>query len=281
MSGPGRPPRHDRTRAAASADEAVRRTPARRVDGGAVQAVDETLAEETPVALLYNGTPHAVMMTTPADLADFAIGFSVSEGVVDTIADVAIVDLLAVDGGFAVHLRIPQAAADALDARARTLSGRTGCGLCGGATLDAAIRPVRRVAPTPAPAGWLRRFADLHAAQPLNARTGAVHAAAVIGADGALFVREDVGRHVAIDKAIGAALRAGAAPCALLVTSRASYEVVHKAAQVGIGHVAAISAPTAFAVSLAEEAGLTLVGFARGDRHTVYAGALAGEHASS
>ena len=255
-----------------NAADAFRTLAARRVDDDGTHAVDEALAEETPVALLYNGAPHAVMMATPADLEDFAIGFSISEGIVDAPADVALVDVVAGDAGISLHLRIPQAAADALDDRARALSGRTGCGLCGTSSLEAAIRPVRRVPAAAPPAGWWRRLADLEARQPLNARTGAVHAAAVLDAGGALIVREDVGRHVAIDKAIGAALRAGATPRALLVTSRASYEVVHKAAQAGIGHVAAISAPTALAVRLAGEAGLTLVGFARGDRRTVYAG---------
>lgn len=276
MSGVDRP-----SRVAPSAAEAFVTLAARRVDGDGTQAVDEPLAEETPVALLYNGASHAVMMATPADLEDFAVGFSVSEGIVDTAADVAIVDVLAVDAGISLQLRVPQAVADALETRARTLSGRTGCGLCGSESLAAAIRPVRRVPPAAAPAGWLQRFPDLQARQPLNARTGAVHAAAVLADGGELFVREDVGRHVAIDKAIGAALRAGATARALLVTSRASYEVVHKAAQAGIGHIAAISAPTAFAVRLAGEAGLTLVGFARGGRHTVYAGGLAGMPPSS
>jgi formate dehydrogenase accessory protein FdhD len=246
--------------------------PALRVEAGIARRVDEELAEETAIALVYNGAPHAVMMATPADLHDFAVGFSVGEGIVAAASDVAVVDVLVVDAGVSVQMCIPQAAFDALDERARTLSGRTGCGLCGTASLSAAIRPVRRVPPRPAPDGWLQGFAALQARQPLNARTGAVHAAAVLDAGGRLYVREDVGRHVAIDKAIGAACRAGVSPRALLVTSRASYEVVHKAAQAGIGHVAAISAPTAFAVRLAAEAGVQLVGFARDGRHTVYAG---------
>ena len=115
-------------------------------------------------------------------------------------------------------------------------------------------------------------FEELLASQPLNARTGALHAAGVLADDGSLYVREDVGRHNAIDKAVGAARQAGADPQALLVTSRASYEVVHKAAQAGIGLVAAISAPTALAIRLADEAGLALLGFARGGRYTLYAG---------
>jgi formate dehydrogenase accessory protein FdhD len=244
---------------------------AHRIDGCEETATDEHLAEETAIALLYNGTPHAVMMATPADLDDFGVGFTLAEGIVGDAGDVRIVDRLVTADGVSLQMHIPQVAADALEERGRTTTGRTGCGLCGTGTLAAAIRPVRRVPRREAPAGWLDRFAELQRLQPLNARTGAVHAAAVLDAAGGLHVREDIGRHCAIDKAIGAACRAGVEPVAMLVTSRASYEVVHKAAQVGIGHVAAISAPTAFAVRVADAAGIVLVGFAREGRHTVYA----------
>lgn len=246
---------------------------ARRIEAGVARDVLESLAEETPVALLYNGHPHAVMMATPLDLEDFALGFSVTEGIVGSAREVRVVDRVAGAQGISLHLHVPQAAFDALQSRGRSLTGRTGCGLCGSDTLAAAIRPVRRVQGRRAvPERLVMLFSELQARQPLNARTGAVHAAAVLDDNLHLHVREDVGRHNAIDKAIGAALRAGASPLELLVTSRASYEVVHKAATVGIGLVAAISAPTALAVKLAGEAGLTLVGFAREARHTLYAG---------
>lgn len=244
-----------------------------RIEDGTGREALECLAEETPVALLYNGLPHAVMMATPADLDDFAVGFSVSEGLVAAAGDVRIVDCVPGEVGVSLHMHVSQADFDALAGRGRSLAGRTGCGLCGSDTLANAVRPVRRVVGRPAVAEDLRAALDeLQANQPINARTGAVHAAAVRDALGRLHVREDVGRHNAIDKAIGAALRAGAAPCELFVTSRASYEVVHKAAAVGIGLVAAISAPTALAVQLAGEAGLTLVGFARDARYTIYGG---------
>ncbi|KFN47543.1 formate dehydrogenase accessory sulfurtransferase FdhD [Arenimonas metalli] len=250
-----------------------RRVRARRFVAGVGQAVDEPLAEETPVALLYNGHPHAVMMATPADLEDFAVGFSVSEGLVAEAGEVRVVDQMRHGDGIALHLHVPQAAFDALVSRGRNLAGRTGCGLCGTESLADAIRPIRRVRGLPAVSGRLvMLFDELQARQPLNALTGGVHAAAVLDDVLHLHVREDVGRHNAIDKAIGAALRHGASPQQLLVTSRASYEVVHKAATAGIGLVAAISAPTALAVRLASEAGLTLVGFARGARHTLYTG---------
>nr|WP_146910041.1 formate dehydrogenase accessory sulfurtransferase FdhD [Arenimonas daejeonensis] len=186
-------------------------------------------------------------------------------------------DRLITAHGISLQMHLPQARYDAPEQRGRSLTGRTGCGLCGTDSLEAAIRPVR---PVPAcgldPGALAPYFAELLSQQPLNARTGAVHAAAVLDADGQLHVREDVGRHNAIDKAVGATFRAGATPRALLVTSRASYEVVHKAAEVGIGLVAAISAPTALAVRLAQEAGVALVGFARGSRFTVYCEPTAG-----
>ena len=245
---------------------------ARRIEDGVARDRVETLAEETAVALVYNGHPHAVMMATPADLDDFALGFSLTEAIVAAPDELAIVDRLVTAHGISLQMLVPQARFDALELRGRSLTGRTGCGLCGTDRLEAAIRPVRTVSPSLLdPAGLAPYFALLQDRQPLNARTGAVHAAAVLDAGGQLHVREDVGRHNAIDKAVGAARRAGATPEVLLVTSRASYEVVHKAAEAGIGLVAAISAPTALAVRLAEEAGMVLVGFARGSRCTVYA----------
>lgn len=245
----------------------------RRVEAGAVRDQVDCLAEETAVALVYNGQSFAVMMATPADLEDFAIGFSLSEGIVDSAEQVQLVDTLATDDGISLQMHVPQAKFDALATRGRSLTGRTGCGLCGTETLAAAIRPVRMVAPSRLPHAQLPAyFSALVDAQPLNALTGAVHAAAVLDGRGGMHVREDVGRHNAIDKAIGAAVRAGTRMEALLVTSRASHEVVHKAAQAGISLVAAISAPTALAVRLSEQAGLTLIGFARGDRYTVYTG---------
>jgi formate dehydrogenase accessory protein FdhD len=250
-----------------------------RIDAGCIGQQQEWLAAETAIALVYNGLSHAVMMATPADLEDFALGFTVTEGIVATLAEVSVVDITETVHGISVQMRIPQKNFDALEDRSRNLTGRTGCGLCGAGTLAAAIRPVRHVDLRLAvdPAAIFSGFAALAQRQPINDTTGALHAAAVIAGDGQLIAREDVGRHNAIDKAIGATLRAGLMPRSLLVTSRASYEVVHKAAQVGCALVAAISAPTALAVRLAEEAGITLVGFAREPRLTVYAGVGGGE----
>lgn len=239
----------------------------------------DRVAEEVPVALRYNGEAHVVMMCTPADLADFARGFSVTEGIVahvDEIESVTVTEL-AEGAGLQVALRIPDARAERLTGRERNLQGRTGCGMCGARQIEAAIRPVRRV-----PAGSalglpaIRRALDAlrRQHQPLNAATGATHAAAWATPDGLIVAaREDVGRHNALDKLIGHLLdaRQDMSRGFLLITSRASYEMVHKAASVGMPVVVAMSAPTAYAVRLAEEAGITLVGFARAHRQVVYA----------
>jgi formate dehydrogenase accessory protein FdhD len=250
------------------------RHPALRITATARDAVEETLAEETPVALLFNGVPHVVMMCTPADLEDFALGFALSEGIVEQPAELQVIELLARERGLALHLAIPGARFDALERRRRNLVGRSGCGLCGAEALDDAIAPVRHVGADigVAPRRLATAFAQLADRQPINRECGALHAAAALCGD-TLTVREDVGRHNALDKAIGALARAGRCADALLVTSRASYELVHKAAQAGVGMLAAVSAPTSFAVRVAHEANLTLIGFAREGRMTIYAGA--------
>lgn len=251
---------------------------ARRMDGAAVEAVAETLATETAVAMHFNGLPHAVMMATPADLADFGLGFALTEGIIRRADELTLVEQTWTPHGVALHMRIPEMRFALLETRERNLTGRTGCGLCGTSTLEAAIRPVRRVAvggPAIDAAALRAGMERLATLQPFNDVSGAVHAAALLTTDGGFTVREDVGRHNAIDKAVGAVMRAGGVPHTLLVTSRASYEVVHKAAEVGCSLVAAISAPTTLALQLAIEAGMTLVGWARPPRFTVYCGELA------
>ena len=257
--------------------EAVQVVSARRVDGAVSLHVSETLAAEVAVAMQYNARPHAVMMATPANLDDFAFGFALTERIVASVAELTLADTVWTEHGVALEMLIPQQRFLLLSARERNLTGRTGCGLCGTATLEAAIRPVRKVDPS-GPRADLQALRDgmrrLAALQPLNEATGAVHAAALLTTDGGFTVREDVGRHNAIDKAVGAVMRAGQVPHTLLVTSRASYEVVHKAAEVGCRMVAAISAPTALALRLAQQAGVTLVGWTRPPRLTVYCGEL-------
>jgi formate dehydrogenase accessory protein FdhD len=262
---------------AAPRDRALHTVSARRLDGSNERQVTEELAAEVPVAMQYNGRPHAVMLATPADLEDFAYGFALTERIVAAVDELTLTATRWTDHGVALEMLIPAARAAALHNRDRNLTGRTGCGLCGTATLEAAIRPVRRVAAEPVALTASEVWAGmqrLSALQPFNSASGAVHAAALLSAHGSLTVREDVGRHNAIDKAVGAVMREGHRPHSLLVTSRASYEVVHKAAEVGCTLVAAISAPTALALRLAQEAGVTLVGWTREPRLTVYCGAL-------
>jgi len=249
--------------------------PARRVDGPLVQDISETLATETPVAMHFNGLPHAVMMATPADLEDFGLGFALTEGIVRRADELILLEQIWSPHGVALKMRIPEVRFALLETRERNLTGRTGCGLCGTSTLEAAIRPVRKLAagaPSIDAAALRAGMERLATMQPMNDASGAVHAAALLTTDGGFHVREDVGRHNAIDKAVGAVMRAGEVPHTLLVTSRASYEVVHKAAEVGCTLVAAISAPTTLALKLAVEAGMTLVGWARPPRFTVYCG---------
>jgi len=229
---------------------------------------------EAPVALLYNAESFAVMMATPESLEDFALGFALSEGIVGDAAEFRLVDVVRHEEGIALHAAIPQARFDALAERRRGMEGRSGCGLCGVESLQAALRPVPRVSSDiRAHVATIRAALDaLAAQQPLNALSGGVHAAGFAHEDG-LLVREDVGRHNALDKLIGAMSHAAIAPDTgfVVITSRASYEIVHKAATAGIGMVVAISAPTDLAIRTAEAAGVTLAAFARGDSLNLYA----------
>ena len=243
---------------------------------GAVTHERDLVAEEVPVALVYHGVPHVVMLATPADLEDYAVGFTLSEGLVAHPDEIRGVEVSRGEESFEVRVTVAWERFSALIDRRRNLTGRSGCGLCGQETVEAAVHEVKTVG-----SGARLSVAELHEAiaqlpglQPINARTGSVHAAAwVVPGKGIQLVREDVGRHNALDKVIGALVRSGLDPAdgALLFTSRASFEMVQKSATVGVAFVAAFSAPTAFAVRLAERAGLTLVAFAREHRHVVYA----------
>jgi FdhD protein len=244
---------------------------------GEIERVADQVAEEVPVALTFHGVPHVVMLATPANLEDLAVGFTLSEMIVDSPNEIQSVESAMRDDG-ALEVRISIAAAKFSDLlrRQRNLTGRTGCGLCGAQTVEDAIRQ-----PAPVRDGVSVEVKALHAAlldlrqrQEINLRTGSVHAAAWVSPDsGIQLVREDVGRHNALDKVIGAVTRAGGdfRSGYFIVTSRASYEMVQKAVTVGGTLLAAVSAPTAFAVRLAEASGLTLIGFAREHQHVVYA----------
>lgn len=244
--------------------------------GGVTARVRDAVAEEIPVAFVYNDRPHAVMMATPADLDDFALGFSLSEAIIDDAAQFGGVEVVEALAGIELRIAIAEDKASMLEDRVRELTGRTGCGLCGAQTLDAAVRhpPAVAGAPEVRESALQRALVEMQTLQVVTAATGAAHAAAWADIDGrVLLLREDVGRHNALDKLIGAMQRAGvdARTGFLVVTSRASYELVMKAATVGIGFLAAISAPTALAIALARETNLTLVGFARADGCGVYA----------
>ncbi len=237
----------------------------------------EIVAEETPVALVYNGHSFAVMMATPADLEDFALGFSLTEGVIAHRDECEAIEVVEVSRGFEVRLTITEARALALRARTRALAGRTGCGLCGVDSIAEALRPVERPESHAAFDGSailaaIEAFPDF---QILNHATGATHAAAHVDAVGRIvLLREDVGRHNALDKLIGALSRDGTNPGRgfVVVSSRCSYEMVHKTAAAGIPVIVSVSAPTGLAVDLAQRLGLGLAAFARDGRFTVYAG---------
>ncbi|HET6545174.1 MAG TPA: formate dehydrogenase accessory sulfurtransferase FdhD [Rhodanobacteraceae bacterium] len=251
------------------------RTVRRRRDGCSIGA-DDCIAEEVPVALIYNDRPHAVMMATPRDIEDFALGFSLSEAIVDRADEIERIEVQGVLEGIEVRLAIAPARSAALRARSRNLIGRSGCGLCGAETLEAAIRhpPAVGAGVCITDAALQSALSQLHRRQPINVATGATHAAAWADrAGGIVLLREDVGRHNALDKLIGALSRRGADAQGgfLVITSRASYEMVQKAATLGMTLLAAISAPTALAIHLAEETGLTLIGFARADGYVIYA----------
>jgi FdhD protein len=247
-----------------------------RTGGCQLRSTQDELAEEVPVALEYNGVSHAVMLATPADLEEFALGFSLSEGIVASPAECYGVEIEHAAAGITAHIDLAAGAFMRLKERRRSLAGRTGCGLCGVDSLAQVVRPLPWLAPTRALSGPAirRALVDARAQQPLNRITGATHAAIWCGRDGrprAAF--EDVGRHNALDKLIGGLHLAGAdlADGFCLITSRASVEMVQKAATVGIAAMVAISAPTALAVRTALGCGLTLVAFARGDDFVAYA----------
>lgn len=235
--------------------------------GGKGRAVDWQVAEEVPVAILYNSRSYAVMMATPADLIDFGRGFTIAEGIARP-EDIRAILALPVEKGIALDIALKDAAAgDALPPRA--MEGRLGCGLCGIEDISDAIRPVRPVDRSfvLAPEAVERAMAELPERQPINRVTHSVHAAAWCSPEGhVLLAREDVGRHCALDKLIGALAADGAnyGTGFVLMTSRCSFELVQKAATAGIGHLATISAPTGFALDLARKLGLTLACRMRG-----------------
>lgn len=246
-----------------------------RISDEGVSGADAAVAEEVPVAFVYSGRPHAVMMASPADLEDFAFGFTLTEEIVGHVAEISDVRVARHSRGIELSITIPAQAVERLAERGRALTGRTGCGLCGVEAIEDAVRATRVVQSTLTidPDALWRAGASLDAQQEINRQTRAVHAAAWASPDGTLrVVREDVGRHNALDKVLGALARANTNPSEgfLVVTSRASFELVQKAAAAGVPLLAAVSRPTGLAIALAESAGISLVGLLRGRSANVY-----------
>jgi FdhD protein len=232
--------------------------------------------EETAVAFSVNGSTHAVMMATPSDLEDFGVGFALTEGLIEDKSEILSLEVAAVPLGIDVRLWLREDRAKAYGERRRTLAGPTGCGLCGVESLEAAMRPAPQIAAASErfePQSIVAAMAALPHGQELQAKTRAVHAAGFwTKAKGLVAVREDVGRHNALDKLIGALARNGetAGNGLILMTSRVSIELIQKAARIGAPALVAISAPTAAAVRLAEACNITLVAVARGQDFEIF-----------
>ena len=246
-----------------------------KVSAGSATASTRVLPEETPIALVYDGSTHAVMMATPQDLQDFAYGFSLSEGQISDIGDIASFDVVEQDGGVELRMWMKPEAGQRLASRRRAMLGPTGCGLCGIESLEQALptlAPVRSNLSVTA-LEIEAAVASLAPAQHLNRESRALHAAGFWNREtGLVMLREDVGRHNALDKLVGGLLQA-AVPArngVIVMTSRISIELVQKAAIVGAPILVAVSAPTALAVRTAHKAGITLVGIARDDSFEVF-----------
>lgn len=236
----------------------------------------DNIAEEVPVALIYNGISHAVMLATPQDLADFALGFSLSEGIIKTPSEMYGIEMVTESNGISLQIDIAAERFSGLKEVRRTLAGRTGCGLCGTDSLEHAIKslaPLNNINFYIHPDALLTAYRNMPVHQALQAITGATHASAWVSLQGEiLMVREDVGRHNALDKLIGALAKSciDMTTGFILTTSRASYEMVQKTVSAGVQLLAAVSAPTGLAIRMADESGLALVGFLRHESYVIY-----------
>ena len=236
---------------------------------------DDRVATEVPVALTYNKQSHVVMMVTPSGLEDFAIGFSLTEGIIECPENVTNIKVIAREDGLEVALTVNAECFARLGEQRRNLVGRTGCGLCGAESLEQAIRSPAVVSSDVSISNNALQIAiqSLDDHQPLQAETGAVHGAAWCNLNGEIQVlREDVGRHNALDKLIGhlASINFDTSTGFVVISSRASYEMLYKTAAVGIEVLVAVSAATTLAVDFAQRSGITLVGFGRPGRHNIY-----------
>lgn len=254
---------------------ALAQTRVARREHGVNRAFADQLAVETPIAFVYNCEPYAVMMASPCDLEDFAYGFSISEGIIDRPTEILTIDQTPKEAGVSLGIEIPPGRAAPLIERARNMAGRTGCGICGIAEMEQVMRalPVLTASAPIKVSAIDRAMMALPGRQTVNRQTGAVHAAGFANAEGELLlVREDVGRHNALDKLIGALARAGISPIdgMVLITSRCSMEMAQKTILLGCPVLAAVSAPTSLAVQIADDHGLTIAAFARGDGFNLY-----------
>ncbi len=245
--------------------------------GGERGSIMDSVAEEVPVAMLYNDSPFSVMMASPTDLEDFALGFSMTEGTISDPSQLLRIEVRPSLEGIELAMEVTDSApiVSMPNDATRNLPGRSGCGLCGASRLEQVLRmplPIDRP-PTYSALALRVALSSLKGLQPMNEAAGSTHAAAWVLPDGAIeVVREDVGRHNALDKLIGAMRRSSTSTNEglVLLSSRASYEMVSKAAYAGMAIVAAVSAPTALAIDLAKAAGICLVGFARSDGFNIY-----------
>jgi len=259
-----------------SASKATATVPEISRRAGVVRQGSRVVPEEMPIAFSYGGSTQAVMMGTPADLEDFAVGFSLTEGIVTSMAEIEEITVVDEGRGLDVQVRLAEDKEDALRARRRHMAGPVGCGLCGIESIEQAVRVVPDVSAISlllSSSDVTEAVAALNGAQPLHAQTHAVHGAGFwLPGSGLLAVREDVGRHNALDKLAGAVIRQGrtGAEGVVVVTSRISVEMVQKTAILGAGVLIAISAPTALAIRTAEEAGMTLIALTRGEDFEIF-----------
>jgi FdhD protein len=242
---------------------------------GSLSEGARAVPEETALALTYNGGTYAVMMGTPRDLKDFAIGFSLGEGIIQSPDDIDTLDIVDLDDGIELRMWLAQSKADRLGERRRHIAGPTGCGLCGIDSIAEALRPAAIVAQgrSFSPREIMTAMQTIPPLQPINIETRAVHAAAFwTPSRGIAALREDVGRHNALDKLAGAVAqqKLGAGEGMVLLTSRVSVEMVQKAAAMGAPLMVAVSAPTALAVRMADAAGITLAAVARADGFEIF-----------
>ncbi len=241
-----------------------------------VSTAGRMVPEETPIAFSFAGATHAVMMASPADLEDFALGFSLTEGIIKSPGEIESIEVEDHGAGIDIQIRLKDSANTRFEQRRRRLAGPVGCGLCGIESIEEAMRAVERVCQstlTLDAADIVQSVRFLSKVQPLHADTGAVHAAGLyVPGKGIVMAREDVGRHNALDKLAGALARAGidGETGAVVVTSRVSVEMVQKTAALGSPFIVAVSAPTALAIRTAHEAGMTLVALVRGEEFDVF-----------